>query len=52
MWKLMSYCFTEHGIIPSEFDQFSFEDKVIMLASLQDKIEKQQEELKKVNKGK
>lgn len=47
----MAYCFTEHGILPSEFRQIPFEDKVIMVAALQDKAETIEKERKKTNKN-
>ena len=40
-WKLAAYCFTEHGIIPSDFNQISKEDKIIMYASLLDLQERE-----------
>lgn len=50
MWKLMAYCFTEHGILPSEFNQIPFKDKVIMVASLQDKSEREEKAMKKAKR--
>ena len=46
----MSYCFTEHGILPSEFKEIPFEDKAIMIAALQDLSERQEQAMKKARK--
>lgn len=46
----MSYCFLNHGILPSEFDKIPDEEKVLMRAALEverEHLEKSQKKHKR-----